>query len=190
MNLPAHPTATAEPARKRTPHGSAPKLRRRVAARLSPRITSQKAEALLMRLVGRLAVDVKDHPQTRTAHGHFVLGSLAMLEALGLVPPPRLHIIRTACNDLFDGALTLQDVKAMRDGAKAGAASVDADYLRTLAQVRRAGRIGREDEQALADRLCLMPATVRRLLDRMETDGVLHAADLFGCRLVKGEAQP
>jgi len=188
MNQPTNPAMPAASARKRISHGPVPKPRGIVAgSRPGTRITSQRAEALLMRLVGRLAVDVKEHPRTRASHGHFVLGSLAMLEALGLVQPARLHVIRAACNDIFDGALTLQDVQAMRPDVMSDSAPPDLDYMRVLSHVRAAGRVGPGDDVKLADRLCLMPAKVREMLDRLQDEGVLSAADMFGSRSVNGE---
>jgi hypothetical protein len=112
-----------------------------------------------------------------------------MLEALGLIGAERLQVIRTACNDIFDGALTLEDVRAMGPGATASEGTTDPDFLRILSHVRAAGRVAPGDEVALADRLCLMPAKVRVTLDRLQAEGVLSEPDMFGSRAVQTEVR-
>lgn len=179
MNRSTHPAIAATPARKRKSHGPAPKPRGIVAGtRRGARITSQRAEGLLMQLVGRLAADANANPQARSAHGYFVNGCLAMLEALGAVPRARLHIIRTACDQLLDGNLTVQDLKAM----KATGSDTDPTYLQAVSLVRRAGTA--EDRRLSAEMDIGLP-TARALIERMQVEGILNPPDMFGVRTLR-----
>lgn len=168
-------------ARKRKPHGPGAKPRNIVAGtRWQVRTAKPNAEGLLLRLVARLAVDAQRGGTARDAHGYFVNGCLAMLEATGAVSRDRLIPLRTACNELLDGRLTLQDVRAM----KSTDTEPDPTYLRAVSLVRRAGQA---DVARLASEMDIGQRDAHELIDRMRVLGVVGEPDMFGTQLVLGE---
>lgn len=165
-------------ARKRKPHGPGAKPRHIVAGGRRPgRTAKANAEGLLLRMVARLAVDAQAGGTARDAHGYFVNGCLAMLEATGAVRRDRLITLRTACNELLDGRLTMQDVRAM----KSPGTEPDPTYLRAVSLVRRAGHA---DAARLASEMELGQRDAHELIERMEATGVIGAPDMFGVRMV------
>lgn len=167
-------------ARKRKPHGPGAKPRGIVAGGRRPgRTTAARAnpEFLLLRIVARLSVDAQHAPSLRDAHGSYVRGCLAMLEALGAIRRDRVIPLLTACNELLDGRLNLQDIRDMKNAA----AEPDPTYLRAISLVRRAGQA---DAARLAGEMDIGERAARELLDRMEATGVIGAPDMFGVRLV------
>jgi hypothetical protein len=176
-----------QPARQRKPHGPGAKPQRSVAVgRRAGRTTALRAhlahrgEATLMHLVARLSADVHGDITARNAHGYFVNGFCAAMEAFAIVPPARIAVLRTACDALLDGALTLQDVRAM----KASPAAPDATYVRAITAARRAGTV---DAAHLADALGVGLSTARTLVERMQADGLISEPDMFGVRTIRTE---
>lgn len=171
-------------ARKRKPHGPGAKPRHIVAGgRRQGRTAKANAEGLLLRMVARLAVDAQASGTARDAHGYFVDGCLAMLEATGAVRRDRLITLRTACNELLDGRLTMQDVRAM----KSPGTEPDPNYLRAVSLVRRAGHA---DAARLAGEMNIGPRDARELIERMRARGVVGEPDMFGSQpVLSGEVR-
>jgi len=145
------------------------------------RTFATRAIADLIRLVGRLSVDGLADPTTKPAHRHFVSGYLTALEATGIVPTAELLRLKHTCEVVLDGNLTLQDLRAM----KATGNDTDPTYLRAVSLVNRALVA---DATVLASQLDTSEVQARRLIERMQADGLVNEPDLFGIRTLK--AQP
>jgi DNA segregation ATPase FtsK/SpoIIIE-like protein len=145
------------------------------------RTFATRAIADLVRLVGRLSVDGLADPTTKPAHRHFVSGYLTALEATGIVPTAELLRLKHTCEVVLDGNLTLQDLRAM----KATGNDTDPTYLRAVSLVNRALVA---DATVLASQLDTSEVQARRLIERMQADGLVNEPDLFGIRTLK--AQP
>jgi DNA segregation ATPase FtsK/SpoIIIE-like protein len=145
------------------------------------RTFAHRAIGDLMRLVGRLSVDARADPTTKPAHRHFISGYLTALEATGIVPHTELVMLKRTCEVLLEGNLTLQDLRAM----KATGNDTDPVYLRAVSLVNRALVA---DAALLASQLDTSEVSARRLIDRMQADGLVNEPDLFGIRTLM--AQP
>lgn len=145
------------------------------------RTFATRAIADLMRLVGRLSVDAAASPELKPAHRHFISGYLTALEATGIVQSAELIRLKHTCEVLLDGNLTLQDLRAM----KVSGNDTDPTYLRAVSLVNRARCA---DAAALASQLDTSEVQARRLIERMQADGIVNEPDLFGIRTLK--AQP
>lgn len=146
------------------------------------RTFATRAIADLIRLIGRLSVDASADPSTRPAHRHFVSGYLTALEATGIVPHAELLRIKHTCEVILDGQLTLQDLRAM----KASGNDTDPTYLRAVSLVNRALVA---DATVLARQLDTSEVQARRLIERMQADGLVTEPDLFGIRTLKAEPE-
>lgn len=142
------------------------------------RTFATRAIADLMRLVGRLSVDAHARPELKPAHRHFISGYLTALETAGLLPHPELIRLQRTCEVLLDGQLTLQDLRAMKKSGN----DTDPLYLRAVTLVNRA-TFG--DDALLASQLDISPVQARRLIERMQADGLVNEPDLFGIRTLK-----
>jgi DNA segregation ATPase FtsK/SpoIIIE-like protein len=147
------------------------------------RTFASRAIADLVRLVGRLSVDAFADPTTKPAHRHFVSGYLTALEATGIVPHAELLRLKHTCEVVLDGNLTLQDLKAMKTSGNGN--DTDPTYLRAVTLVNRAHLA---DADLLASQMDTSPVQARRLIERMQADGIVNEPDLFGIRTLK--AQP
>lgn len=142
------------------------------------RTFATRAIADLMRLVGRLSVDAAASPELKPAHRHFVSGYLTALETNGIVAHNELIRLKHTCEVLLDGNLTLQELRAM----KVSGNDTDPTYLRAVTLVNRA-RVA--DAAALAQQMDTSEVSARRLIERMEADGIVSAPDMFGVRTLK-----
>lgn len=141
------------------------------------------AVASLMRLVGRLTADAAGDPRRLQAHRHYVAGYLTALEAAGVLPHPQLLTLQRTCEVLLEGSLTLQDITAMKTSGNGNAS--DPTYLRAVTLVNRARCA---DAAALASQLDTSQVSARRLIERMQADGLVGEPDLFGiCPLKAAE---
>jgi DNA segregation ATPase FtsK/SpoIIIE-like protein len=102
------------------------------------------------------------------------------LEAAGVLPHPQLLTLQRTCEVLLEGTLTLQDIKAMKTSGNGNA--TDPTYLRAVTLVNRA-RVA--DVAVLASQLDTSEVSARRLIERMEADGLVGEPDMFGIRLLK-----
>lgn len=169
---------SAQHAQQRTTHGAAPKPLAIVAGgRRAGRTTANRAIGDLLRLVARLGVDASasgtNRATTRAIHMHFISGYLAALEANRLVPGDALATLKHNCELLLDGHLTLVDLRAMKKSGN----DTDPVYLRAVSMVNRAGTA---DADKLASQLGTTVVAARRLIERMQADGLLNEPDLFG----------
>lgn len=141
----------------------------------SPYRHAQRTDAVaaLMRLVGRLTADAAGDPRRLEAHRHYVAGYLTAMEAAGVLPHPQLITLQHTCEVLLEGTLTLQDLKAMKTSGN----GTDPTYLRAVTLVRRAAHA---DPAALARQLDTSEVSARRLVERMQADGLVGEPDLFG----------
>lgn len=139
------------------------------------------AVAALMRLVGRLTADAAGDPRRLQAHRHYVAGYLTALEATGVLPHPQLLQLQRTCEVLLDGNLTLVDLRLMKKSGN----DTDPLYLRAVTLVNRATIA---DAAVLASQLDTSEVQARRLIERMQADGLVNEPDLFGIRTLK--AQP
>jgi DNA segregation ATPase FtsK/SpoIIIE-like protein len=146
------------------------------------RTFATRAIADLVRLVGRLSVDGLADPTTKPAHRHFVSGYLTALEATGIVPTAELLRLKHTCEVVLDGNLTLQDLRAM----KATGNDTDPTYLRAVSLVNRALVA---DVTMLASQLDTSEVQARRLIERMQADGLINEPDLFGIRTLKAQLE-
>lgn len=180
----------AQKAQQRTSHGAALKPRTIVSAsgrhvgRTHQQRQQAAAEGTLIRIVGRLAVDAKSHPGERYAHTHFVTGYLAAMEANRILPAERLLVLKHTCEVLLDGSITLQDLKAMKTSGNGNDA--DPTYLRAVTLVNRAHLA---DADLLASQLDTSPVQARRLIERMQADGIVNEPDMFGIRTLKAPSE-
>lgn len=169
---------------QRKPHSPVPKPRGMVihhAGRRMGRTFATRAIADLMRLVGRLSVDAHARPELKPAHRHFISGYLTALEAAGLLPHPELIRLQQTCEVLLDGDLTLMDLRTMKNSGN----DTDPTYLRAVTLVNRARCA---DAAALASQLDTSQVSARRLIERMQADGLVGEPDLFGiCPLKAAE---
>lgn len=147
------------------------------------RTFATRAIADLMRLVGRLSVDASASPHLKPSHREFISGYLTALEATGLVPHTTLITLKHTCEVLLEGELTLQDLKAMKTSGNGN--DTDPTYLRAVTLVNRAHFA---DADLLASQLDTSQVQARRLIERMQADGIVTEPDLFGIRTLK--AQP
>lgn len=147
------------------------------------RTFAHRAIGDLMRIVGRLSVDASASPDLKPAHRHFISGYLTALEATGVVPHVDLITLKHTCEVLLDGDLTLQDLKAMKTSGNGN--DTDPTYLRAVTLVNRAHLA---DADLLASQLDTSQVQARRLIERMQADGLVNEPDLFGIRTLK--AQP
>jgi DNA segregation ATPase FtsK/SpoIIIE-like protein len=144
------------------------------------RTFASRAIADLIRLVGRLSVDGFADPTTKPAHRHFVSGYLTALEATGIVPYAELLRLKHTCEVVLDGNITLQDLKAMKTSGNGN--DTDPTYLRAVSLVNRALVA---DADVLASQLDTSQVQARRLIERMQADGLVNEPDLFGIRTLK-----
>lgn len=178
-----HPVLAA----KHPTHGPEPKPRAivinrgRQCGRTARQRTSQQAEGLLLRTVARLSA-ISSTPAACAANGYFVNGYLAALVTHGVLTEARAQTISTACNALLDGHLTQGDLNTM----KAAGSDTDPTYLRAVSLVRRAGHALAAD---LATQLQTTDVAARRLIERMQADGLVNEPDLFGTRTLKVAAE-
>lgn len=152
-------------------------------ARVPPRHHLQRTDAVaaLMRLVGRLTADAAGDPRRLQAHRHYVAGYLTALEAAGVLPHHQLLQLQRTCEVLLEGSLTLQDITAMKTSGNAS----DPTYLRAVTLVNRARCA---DAAVLASQLDTSQVSARRLIERMQADGLVGEPDLFGiCPLKAAE---
>jgi DNA segregation ATPase FtsK/SpoIIIE-like protein len=151
-------------------------------ARVPHRHHRQRTDAVaaLMRLVGRLTADAAGDARRLQAHRHYVAGYLTALEATGVLPHPQLLQLQRTCEVLLEGSLTLQDITAMKHSGNGNAS--DPTYLRAVTLVNRA-RVA--DAAALASQLDTSTVIARRLIERMQADGLVGEPDLFGIHPLK-----
>lgn len=151
-------------------------------ARLTQRHHTQRTDAVaaLMRLVGRLAADAANAPSRLQAHRHYVSGYLTALEAARVLPYQQLLTLQQTCEVLLEGPLTLQDITAMKTSGNGNA--IDPTYLRAVTLVNRACCA---DPAVLASQLDTTEVNARRLIERMEADGLVGERDLFGIHPLK-----
>jgi hypothetical protein len=151
-------------------------------ARLPQRHNVQRtgAVASLMRLVGRLAADADGNAQRLQAHRHYVAGYLTALEAARVLPFSQLLTLQHTCEVLLEGPLTLQDITAMKTSGNGNAS--DPTYLHAVTLVNRARCA---DPAVLASQLDTTEVSARRLIERMEADGLVGERDLFGIHPLK-----
>ena len=140
------------------------------------------AEGNLIRLAGRLAADVQGNAERRKAHSHCVTGYLMALEAEGIIPATRVMAIRKTCMVLLDGDIELDDLRAMRREGT----DIDPEYVQAMGLVRRAGHA---DVQQLSIDMQISQDTAQRLVDRMESSGLVLPPDMFGTRALKMKEQ-
>lgn len=165
----------------RTPHSPVPKPRGMVihhGGRRMGRTFATRAIADLMRIVGRLSVDASADPTLKPAHRHFVNGYLAALEASHVVPHTELARLLRTCEVLLDGNLTLVDLQLMKKSGN----DTDPLYLRAVTLVNRARGAA---AAVLASQLDTSVVGARRLIERMQADGLVGEPDLFGICTLK-----
>lgn len=142
------------------------------------------AVAALMRLVGRLAADADGNAQRLQAHRHYVAGYLTAPEVARVLPAAQLLTLRQTCEVLLEGPLTLQDVTAMKTSGNGNAS--DPTYLHAVTLVNRARCA---DPTVLASQMDTSEVSARRLIERMEADGIVGERDLFGIHPLKASTE-
>ena len=157
-----------------TKHQRRSDTRRRVAA--SHATCAPNAEALALRLAEGLSRDASRNPIAHTAHLSYVSGAIYMAAALGHLTDARALRLRESCGQMLAG-VTLP---------AAPSEAVDGEYARLVLAVRRHGGATPHSPDALAQ-LGLARAT--EMLARMQNDGLLHDADMWGFYAIRaGEA--
>lgn len=134
------------------------------------------AEALALRLADGLSRDASRDPVAHTAHLSYVSGAIYMAAALGHLTDKRALRLRESCGQMLAG-VTLP---------VAPADTLEGEYARLVLAIRRHGGATLHTPDALAQ---LGMAKASDMLARMQRDGLLHEADMWGFHAIRaGEA--
>lgn len=129
-------------------------------------------ELTIMRMANRLGLDAKINPDAAKQHSAYVNGAIALAMTMGILTDERALALRVACGELIGGAGIPATSPSLIE-----ALSDDTAYARIVVAVRRHGGATITTPIELAE---LGSPRAREMLDRMQRDGVIKAADMFG----------
>lgn len=125
------------------------------------------AEMVALRLAETFGRDTVRNPVTRDAHVAYVNGAIGMALSLGLLPEERAMQLRNACGQMMTGAaLPASDSPA-----------IDPGYARIIVAVRRNAGASLSKPAELVE---LGTVGARAMLVRLQADGIIAEADMFG----------
>jgi hypothetical protein len=133
-------------------------------------------EGIVLRQAEALARDTAQHPHAMPSHLAYLTGAIGLAVTLGYISDTQGVQLREACRGKLAEATP----------AFAATKTADLEYARLLLAVLRHGGASL---RIPVEMILIGPAKARRMLIRMQRDGLLHAPDVWGFHAVRaGEA--
>lgn len=130
------------------------------------RALASSAELAALRLAETLSRDTARNPLTLNTHIAHVNGAIGMALSLGILTEDRAMQLRKACGQMMTGA-----------PLPASEANIEPGYARIIVAVRHNAGASLTKPDELAD---MGVVAARSMLDRLQADGILGEADMFG----------
>jgi len=139
-------------------------------------IDQPNVEGIVLRQAEALARDSAQHPHAFPSHLAYLTGAIGLAVTLGYISDMQGVRLREACRGKLAKAASPQ----------ATTKAADLEYARLLLAVLR---YGGASLRIPVEMILLGPVKARRMLARMERDGLLHKANVWGFHAVRaGEA--
>jgi len=133
-------------------------------------------EGIVLRQAETLARDTAQHPYALPSHLAYLTGAIGLAVTLGYISDTQGICLREACREKLAEATPDQ----------ATTKTADLEYARLLLAVLRHGGASL---RMPVEMILIGPAKARRMLARMQRDGLLHAPNVWGFHAVRaGEA--
>lgn len=139
-------------------------------------IDQPNVEGIVLRQAEALARDSAQHPHAFPSHLAYLTGAIGLAVTLGYISDTQGICLREACREKLAEATPDQ----------ATTKTADLEYARLLLAVLRHGGASL---RMPVEMILIGPAKARRMLARMQRDGLLHAPNVWGFHAVRaGEA--
>lgn len=133
-------------------------------------------ESIVLRQAETLARDTAQHPHALSSHLAYLTGAIGLAVTLGYISDAQGVHLRETCRGKFAQAVP----------AFAATKMADLEYARLLLAVLRHGGASL---RIPVEMILIGPVKARRVLARMERDGLLHKANVWGFHAIRaGEA--